>query len=194
VKKRKVLLGSIVIIAILLSGCIDNSESPPSYPSKYAVGDIDIELVYEPAIFYFGDVVQDNGSVNQSKTVDWALTINNRGNRTEEVRFEISHFPRELLLWPTKVAYKYGETIYPDYDYSNYDYSKAEFERYYIEDIVSMASVEFTVSITFNKTVAWSYSPDTTYVGHFEIRKHAIDPKCGNSYYERLVVPFVVRT
>lgn len=190
-KKGKVLLGSIILIGtVLLSGCIGgNSEPPPGYPSKYAAGDIDIELVYEPAIFYFGDVVQDNGSVNQSKTVNWTLAINNRGNHTEDVRFEITYFPPELLVWSTNVAYKYGEIIYPEYDYDD-----ADFERYNIEDIVSMTSVEFTVSITFNKTVAWSYSPDTTYVGQFEIRKHTIDPKCGNSYYDELVVPFVVRT
>lgn len=188
-KKRKILLGSIIIGSVLLSGCIDNSEPPPGYPSKHAVGDIDIELVYEPAIFYFGDVVQDNGSVNQSKTINWTLTINNLGNRSEDVRFEIAHLPPELLIWSTIIAYKYGEIIYPEYDYEDKD-----FERYCIEDIISMASVEFTVSITFNKTVAWSYSPDSTYVGYFEIGRRTINPKCGNIGYGELIVPFVVRT
>ena len=188
-KKRKVLLGSIILIGIvLLSGCIGDNSRPPSYPS-YENVEIDVSLEYEPPVFYFGDVVQDNGSVNQSKTVNWAMTINNRGNRTEDVRFEITYFPPELLLWSTNVAYKFGEIIYPEYDYDD-----ADFERYEIEDIISMASVEFTVSITFNKTVAWSYSPDTTYVGHFEIGKRTINPKCGNIGYDRLVVPFVVRT
>ena len=129
-KKRKVLLSSIILIGtVLLSGCIRDNSEPPSYPSQYSEGDVDVKLEYEYPVFYFGDVVQDNGSVNQSKTVNWTLTINNRGNRTEEVRFEIIYFPPELLVWSTTVAYKYGEIIYPEYDYDD-----ANFERYYIED------------------------------------------------------------
>ena len=188
-KKRKVLLGTIIIGIVLLSGCIGDGSRPPSYPSRYSEIDVNVELKYDCPIFYFGDVVHDNGSVNQSKTVNWTLTINNRGNTVEDVRFEIAYFPLDLLIWSTNVAYKYVTIIYPEYDYEDKD-----FERYNIKDIISMASVEFTVSITFDKTVAWSYSPDTTYVGYFEIRKYAIDPKCGNIGYGELIVPFVVRT
>lgn len=187
--KREVLLGIVIIGAVVLSGCTNNSEPPPGYPSRSTAGNINIELIYDHPIFYFGDVVQDNGSVNQSKTVNWTLTINNHGDGVEDVRFDVLYFPPEPLIWSTTVAYKYNYITYPEYDYD-----RAEFERQYIDDLPSMVSVDFTVSITFDKTVAWSYSPDTTYVGYFEIGKRAINPECNNIYYEGIVVPFVVRT
>lgn len=210
--KYKVLFGVVVIGVILLSGCIgDNSEPPSGYrdPSKsYDIRRVDVELKYEPSIFYFGDVVQDNGSVGVSKTVNWTLTIVNNGTEQEDVRFEILQFPRELLIWSTELkmfeihtveawAEEENETFNITYTYEHileYDYYGAEFERIKIDGLKTNSSTDVVFSITFNETVAWSYSPDTTYVGHFEIRKRTIDPKCNNIRYDEVVIPFVVRT
>lgn len=190
-KQKSVIIGLLLILIMLSGGCFDDSE-PPSYPPSYKGTDINVELNYDYPIFYFGDVVQDNGSVNISKTTDWTLTITNLGSISEEVRFEIVDFPQEILIWSTIVEItERNITFSPEYDY--YD---NEFDRYWIEDISANTSLDFIVSITFNKTVAWSYNPDTTYVGHFEIgyriRKHY--DTYSSIYYKELIVPFVVRT
>lgn len=207
--KQKSIIVGLLLISIMLSGCLGyNSRPPPGYPPKYNVGDINIELKYEYPIFYFGDVVQDNGSVNQSKTINWTLTINNHGNYTEDVRFELLQFPEELMIWSTELkifeihtvevwAEEEKEAFNMTYTLERtleYDYYNREFDRLWIEGVPVNASIEFVVSITFNETVAWSYSPDTTYVGFFEIGKRTCNPECRNIHYEEEIIPFVVRT
>ena len=192
VKKRKVLLGSIILIGtVLLSGCIGDNSEPPSYPSYPKNLEIDVSLDYEPPVFYFGDVVQENGSVNKTKKIDWVLTINNQGSRTEDITFEISYFTPELLVWSTTVTYNDGYIIaYPEYDYDD-----AKFERHDIR-APSNKSTDFIVSIKFNKTVPWSYCPDTSYMGRFIVRSrvYARHDTRSSIYYEKEIIPFVVRT
>ncbi|GAG68714.1 unnamed protein product [marine sediment metagenome] len=189
-KRKKILLGSIIIGAVLLSGCIDNSEPPPDYPSSNTI--IDIQIGYEEypdgyPIFYFGDVVQDNGSVNVSKTDNWTFTITNNGSQTEEVRFKIVDFPDELMIWSTELRLIDTEIIH----IPEYDFDRERFETDCLESISPNSTVNITFSITFNKARAWSYNPDVSYVGRFELEYHV---QKGNIYYDELVIPFVVRT
>lgn len=181
-KKGKVLLGIVVIGAVLLSGCTGYNSRPPSgYPSRYSEGDVNIKLEYDIPIFFFGDIVQEDGSINRSKTVNWTLTINNYGKYLEDVRFEIIHFPYEIIIWATIEA-----TIPTEFDY--YD---MEFDCIWIE-VPSNTSMDFIFSITLDEAFPWSYNADTSYVGHFEIG-YRIDRK-GSVYYDELKIPFVVRT
>jgi len=196
--KRKVLLGSIILIGtVLLSGCIgDNSEPPPSYPSQNIVIDIQVTVDDNPLIkdypdgypiFYFGDVIQENGSVNVSKTDSWTFTIANNGNQNEEVHFRIVDFPDELMIWSTELRLIDTEiTHMPEYNFN-----RERFETDCLESISPNSTVNITFSITFNKARAWSYTPNVSYVGQFELEYHV---QKGNIYYEEFIIPFVVRT
>jgi len=197
VKKRKVLLGSIILIGtVLLSGCIGGNSEPQGYPSSNVVIDIQVTVDGNPLIknypdgypiFYFGDVVQENGSVNVSKTDNWTFTITNNGSQNEEVRFKIVDFPDELMIWSTELRLIDTEiTHIPEYDFD-----RERFKTDYLESISPNSTVNITFSITFNKARAWSYNPDVSYVGRFELGYHV---QKGNIYYDELVVPFVVRT
>ena len=189
--KKHIIISIIIVLSIGLSGCLDGSQTPPQYPSYSKNLKIDVSLEYEPPVFYFGDVVQENGSVNETKKIDWVLTINNQGNCSEDITFEIAYFPPELLVWSTLVTYDDGYIIaHPEYDY--YD---EEFERHEIS-APSNKSTEFIVSIKFNKTVPWSYCPDTSYVGRFIVRSRVYTrhDTYSHVYYEKEIIPFVVRT
>lgn len=202
--KRKVLLSCIIIVGVvLISGCT-TTQRPPGYPSRYDDEGIDVELNYENPIFYFGDVVQDDGSVNKTKTVTWTLVVNNYGSSTEEIHFKIIKFPTEVLMWHTTLAlYQRTSDNLMHIDGSitmtfeielEYGADDEDFDRIQIEGIKSNTSTELIFSITLNEAEAWSYSPDTTYIGQFEIGRRTINPKCNNIGYDELFIPFVVRT
>lgn len=180
---------------VFFTGCLysSNNEYPPSYKES-----VDTRLFYDPAVFYFGDVVQDDGSVNVTKTINWTLRIENHGEREEDVRFELTHFPRELMVWSTDVRF-FQRTVTNNTTITlqivkEYDYEDEDFKRLRIENIPSNSSIDIIVSITFNKTVPWSYDPDSTFVGFLEIGRRTCNPSCGNIDYEEEIIPFVVRT
>lgn len=183
---NKLLVTGIILSMVGLTGCI--GEQPPSdYPGEISGECIDVRFFYDEPVFYFGDAVQDNGSVNVSKTVSWTLTIENHGEYYEDVRFRFEYFPRELMMWSTTIAYSgIGDTS-PEYDYED-----EIFDRHTMKDLPPGAQVVFTVSITFNKTISWTYSPDTNYFGLFEISRRIYDGH--NVFFDELLVPMVVRT
>ena len=196
--KKQLLFTSLCIATVLLSGCVDNSQSPPPgyYPSKNIVIDIQVTVDGNPLIkdypdgypiFYFGDVVQENGSVNVSKTDNWTFTITNNGNQPEEVYFRIVDFPDELMIWSTELRLIDTEiTHIPEYNFN-----RERFETDCLESIPPNSTVNITFAITFNKARAWSYTPNVSYVGRFELAYHV---QKGNIYYEEFIIPFVVRT
>ena len=191
-----------MILFILLSGCIDNSQSPPPgyYPPKDVTIDVQLTVDGEPIgkdyykdfpdtypIFYFGDVVQDNGSVNVSKTENWTFTIKNYGSQTEDVWFKIVEFPFDLMIWSTELRLIGTEITHTP----EYNFNRERFEREYFESISPNSTANVTFSVTLNKAREWSYNPDVSYVGRFELGYHVQD---GNVYYEVCVVPFIIRT
>lgn len=173
----------VVILSIsLLSGCTEQKTTKLPTVSYDDFPELDIKM--NPLVFDFGDAVLQNGSVNKTVVSSSKLTIENIGNVDfTDVYFSLSEFPLDLRTWSTKMLY-----TTPDWVSFYLIDDGAIGDSFVYSPIPVNASVDFTISLYFNKTGEWTYSDNTTYVGLLSI--HYV-----HEWFSRTkIIPFTVRT